>query len=215
MEGEKKKIIAVFGASSGAGATFTATKLAMAMAAKTDGVTYLETHICDCFACRRKPLVFYGKELRNSIFAGRFADFFYMKFLGDETAGRANLYKGVNWAVRTDCSPCCTLLPVDVAGRYVIWDNPPEKNAFESADLIFCVLVPKREHVMAGAEFAKDCLKAHIGRTKLVFNRVNSASELRHAESYIGRKADFVMPEGTAEAQKTIDDLAEYILTLY
>lgn len=119
------KTIGIIGACRRSGATYVATSLALAMAKKTERTAYLETHICRCLSCSLRPLVFYEMGLQNGIFPGRFSDFFFMKSIGENTSNRVNLFRGVNWAVRKADSPACLLLPEDIAGEYVIWDDPP------------------------------------------------------------------------------------------
>ena len=129
------KTIGIMGACRGSGATYVATSLALAMAKKTERTAYLETHICRCLSCSLRPLVFYEMGLQNGIFPGRFSDFFFMKSIGENTSNRVNLFRGVNWAVRKADSPACLLLPEDIAGEYVIWDDPPLLEAVGSPPL--------------------------------------------------------------------------------
>lgn len=209
-----KKIIAVVGASSGAGATFVAKRLAVFMAQKCEGVTYLENHNCSCPRCMRKPLVFYDMGLYKTFFPGRFADFFFMKFMGDDTDRKVNLYKNVNWVVRRMESPCCKLFPEDVAGKYIIWDNPEEQGS-SHADLILCIVDVDIAHVMSGIDNIRSFLRDSSSKTKIVLNRVKSDALVKKTESYIGRSSDFVIWEKPASVDKNIKEIADYVASLY
>lgn len=223
-EREDKKVIGIVGACGGVGATYVASNLALAIAKKNGGAAYLETHLCGCPMCLRKPLTFYRQRLHNGIFPGRFADFFYMKLMGENTQNRVNLYKGVNWAVRREDSPCSLLTPEDIAGKYVIWDDPPiyglngaaaDSVIADKLDLILCVARPDVEYMASGAGSIKKCFKEGGTKTRLIYNLINSAASLRAAEKYIGIKGDFFIWKDLPEEEKSIEKIAEYILTLY
>lgn len=221
-EKDKKKIIGVVGACRGAGTTFTASLLAQAIAKKNESVAFLETNLCCCHSCMNKPLAFYVNGLYKQIIPGRFRDFFYMKFMGYRTDNRANIYKGVNWAVRNETSPCCLLLPEDVAGRYIIWDEPPifEEYGYgrvsaDKIDLILCVTRPEIQYMAAGRQTIGECAELWGTKFLLIYNMVASESSLKFAEKYIGKKGDFVIWNDLDKITENIEKIAEYIVTLY
>ena len=82
--------IGIVGASGGAGATFIATSLAVAMAALGAGTAFLQTHLCGCPECLSRPLPYYEPGLDNAFLPGRFADLFALKHAGGRTDNRAN-----------------------------------------------------------------------------------------------------------------------------
>lgn len=206
----------------GAGTTNIALELACALAERTGGVAYLETNVCGCSLCMRRPMAFYRMNLQNRIFPGRFSDFFYMKYMKQDTGNRANLYKGVNWAVRRETSPLCLLLPEDIAGRYVIWDEPPVfeddgryRVSMDKLDLILCVTRPDAAYMISGAETIRTCLKEGGRKTLLVYNMINSKAALNSAERFIGKKGDFLIWNDLHEREKSIEKIAEYLAELY
>ena len=233
----KKKVIGIVGASGGAGATFIATSLAVAMAALGAGTAFLQTHLCGCRKCLARPLPYYELGLDNAFLPGRFADLFALKHAGGRTDNRANLYRGVNWAVRRPASPLVLLEPGDIAGDYVIWDEPP---LFSGAgggqtplfagdggaggddgvsgadfDLLLLVLRPERAHMMAGLDTLRICLSRWGGICRLVFNMTADRAALRQAEHLAGRKGDFYIAKEPAQADEDIRRLAAYLVTLF
>lgn len=219
----KKKVIGIVGASGGAGATFIATSLAVAMAALGAGTAFLQTHLCGCRECLSRPLPYYELGLENAFLPGRFADLFALKHAGGRTDNRANLYRGVNWAVHRPASPPVLLEPGDIAGDYVIWDEPP---LFTGAggdggvsgadfDLLLLVLRPERAHMMAGLDTLRICLSRWGGICRLVFNMTADRAALRQAEHLAGRKGDFYIAKEPAQADEDIRHLAAYLVTLF
>ena len=219
----KKKVIGIVGASGGAGATFIATSLAVAMAALGAGTAFLQTHLCGCRECLSRPLPYYELGLENAFLPGRFADLFALKHAGGRTDNRANLYRGVNWAVRRPASPPVLLEPGDIAGDYVIWDEPP---LFTGAggdggvsgadfDLLLLVLRPERAHMMAGLDTLRICLSRWGSICRLVFNMTADRAALRQAEHLAGRKGDFYIAKEPAQADEDIRHLAAYLVTLF
>ncbi len=219
----KKKVIGIVGASGGAGATFIATSLAVAMAALGAGTAFLQTHLCGCRECLSRPLLYYELGLDNAFLPGRFADLFALKHAGGRTDNRANLYRGVNWVVRRPASPPVLLEPEDIAGDYVIWDEPP---LFTGAggdggvsgadfDLLLLVLRPERAHMMAGLDTLRICLSRWGSICRLVFNMTADRAALRQAEHLAGRKGDFYIAEEPAQADEDIRHLAAYLVTLF
>ena len=230
----KKKVIGIVGASGGAGATFIATSLAVAMAALGAGTAFLQTHLCGCRECLSRPLPYYELGLDNAFLPGRFADLFALKHAGGRTDNRANLYRGVNWAVRRPASPPVLLEPGDIAGDYVIWDEPPlftgagggQTPLFTGAggdggvsgadfDLLLLVLRPERAHMMAGLDTLRICLSRWGGICRLVFNMTADRAALRQAEHLAGRKGDFYIAKEPAQADEDIRHLAAYLVTLF
>ena len=207
-----KRIISVIGASRGAGATFIATKLALELGKKTEGVTYLEGDLCHCRYCIQKPLVYYDLELFRYISPRRLVDFFYEKALGQRTDNKVNLYRNVNWVVETPCSPGCDLAPEDVGGKYIIWDNPQE---FHQSKLIICIINPRKSHVMAALPAIRNCKEKYASRMIWIFNGDDSKTAIKCAEKFIGQRGDYIIPWGEEKACDVIKELAEYILTLY
>ena len=206
---DKKKVTAVVGASSGCGATFIATRLALQMGASDAGVTFLENNMCDCAGCQRKPMVYHELELyRNH----RFMDFFFEKATGRSIHNRANYCQGVNWVVKTPASPLWQIRPEDVAGEYVVWDT---KENFEKADLIACVLIPEKAHLMAGADTIRYCRDNFPGRTLFLFNRADSKAAIKQAEQLFGIEADFCVGSNMESVEEVIGELSEHILTLF
>ena len=219
----KKKVIGLAGASGGAGATFIASSLAMAMASLGAGTAFLQTHLCGCRECLSRPLLYYELGLDNAFLPGRFADLFALKHAGGRTDNRANLYRGVNWAVRRPASPPVLLEPGDIAGDYVIWDEPP---LFTGAggdggvsgadfDLLLLVLRPERAHMMAGLDTLRICLSRWGSICRLVFNMTADRAALRQAEHLAGRKGDFYIAKDPAQADEDIRRLAAYLVTLF
>lgn len=219
----KKKVIGIVGASGGAGATFIATSLAVAMAALGAGTAFLQTHLCGCRECLSRPLPYYELGLENAFLPGRFADLFALKHAGGRTDNRANLYRGVNWAVHRPASPPVLLEPGDIAGDYVIWDEPP---LFTGAggdggvsgadfDLLLLVLRPERAHMMAGLDTLRICLSRWGSICRLVFNMTADRAALRQAEHLAGRKGDFYIAKDPAQADEDIRRLAAYLVTLF
>lgn len=219
----KKKVIGIVGASGGAGATFIATSLAVAMAALGAGTAFLQTHLCGCRECLSRPLPYYELGLDNAFLPGRFADLFALKHAGGRTDNRANLYRGVNWAVRRPASPPVLLEPGDIAGDYVIWDEPPlftgagGEGGVSGADfdLLLLVLRPERAHMMAGLDTLRICLSCWGGICRLVFNMTADRAALRQAEHLAGRKGDFYIAKDPAQADEDIRRLAAYLVTLF
>lgn len=222
----KKKVIGIVGASGGAGATFIATSLAVAMAALGAGTAFLQTHLCGCRECLSRPLPYYELGLDNAFLPGRFADLFALKHAGGRTDNRANLYRGVNWAVRRPASPPVLLEPEDIAGDYVIWDEPPLFAGAGGAggddgvsgadfDLLLLVLRPERAHMMAGLDTLRICLSRWGSICRLVFNMTADRAALRQAEHLAGRKGDFYIAKDPAQADEDIRHLAAYLVTLF
>lgn len=218
----EKKTIGLIGACRGSGTTYLSLAIADAMAKRAEGVAYMESHLCSCPSCIKKPLTFYKLNLQNRIFLGKFSDFFYLKAIGQRTDNRMNIYKGVNWAVRKEDSPCCLLEPEDIAGRYIIWDEPPlfssygtDRKIMDKLDLLLCVVRPETEFASAGADTARECFYSAKAKTKLIYNMISSPASLKYAERFIGKKGDFFVYNSSPEREKNIDEIAEYILTLY
>ena len=204
-----KKTIAVVGASSGAGATFIASRLAVAMGQTDADVTFLERNDCTCNRCERLPLVYYELELYKTF---RFTDFFFEKATGRPVNNHINYLRGVNWVVRTPASPPCTILPEEVAGRYIIWDTGSD---FMGADLILCVLAAEAKHLMAGLDIIRFCRDNCRGKTLFIFNRLTSEAAAKSAEKLLQVEADFCIGTSNASQEEVISQLSEYILTLF
>lgn len=234
------KAIGVIGACGKSGTTHVASALAIAMAQRNERTAYLETHVCRCFKCSRRPLLFYELGLHNRIFTGRFSDFFFMKFMGENTLNRVNLYKGVNWAVTKPDSPECLLLPEDIAGRYVIWDDPPlfaasdiplsaggsraslreeeyeiREEIADKLNLILCVARTETAYAAAGAGIVRQCFKRWPSKTKLIYNMISSKAALKAAERYIGYSGDFFIHKDSDDNKGSIMEIADYLIELY
>lgn len=179
----KKKIISIAGACRGAGATFIATSLAFVMAQYEEGVTYLE----GCGHEGRHSLPLYELSLDKRISQRRFADFFAMKEEKKPIDNRVNLYKDVNWVVRRSGGNSL-ISPEEVAGRYIIWDNPPD---LKNSDLIICVIDILPSKVLAGRETVEHCCKNHKNKTIWLFNRADSQRQVKAAEKFLEIKGDF------------------------
>lgn len=204
-----KKIISILGASSGSGVTYIGTRLAIEMGKSKPSVTFLEDYSCNCSKCENSPLVYYEHELYRK---PRFKDFFFEKMTGHIIDNHVNDYKGVNWVVRTPESPVCTIRPDEVAGEYVIWDCDHD---FEGSDLIICVIVPSKMHLMAGVENVRYLKKRFAGKTLFLFNNVTSGAALKKAESFLKIKADFCLSTNEEDSQEALVNLSKYIVTLF
>lgn len=201
-----KKVINIVGTCSGCGATFVALSLAFVMADKTDGVTFLEGRSRD--EEKFHPAPFYEISLDKHIPKRRFADFYKLKSCGEKTDNRANIFANVNWAVRGPCesgnrqsdenvcpSGASDILPEDVAGKYIIWDD---KNGMERADLILAVIDPLPSKVMASYEKIEEIRNYAEHKVKWLFNG-GRKSDVKAAEKFLDIKADFVLPTEPAE----------------
>ena len=204
-----RKVINVVGASAGAGATFVASRLSLYMGRSGSNVTFLECHNCTCSRCERSPLVYYELELYKLM---RFTDFFFEKATGRRTDNRINYYKGVNWVVKTPASPPCIILPEDVAGQYVVWDNSED---LDKADLILCVVCLEAKHLMAGADLVRFCRDNYPGKTLYIFNGVTSEAAVKSAEKLFKIEADFCIKSDKKMQEETLEELGEYVLTLF
>lgn len=204
-----KKIISVVGASSGCGATYVGTRLAIEMGKLGGKVTFLENYSCDCPRCERTPLIYYDLDLYKN---RRFADFFFDKATGRPVDNRVNYDKGVNWVIRTPSSPVCKITPHDVAGEYIIWDNHGE---LQGSHLILCVLNPEKKHLMAGLDTIKYCRDKLPAKTFFIFNQIVSDASSKAAEDFLKIKADFRFEDNKNEHEQTFKLLAKQILTLF
>ena len=176
---EKKKIFILRGCR-GCGATFVATGLAFALAQGAAGdtdaaappaasVTYLEGAAHDA----GHSLPYYELSLEKNVSRRWFADFFVLKKSGAATDNRLNLYAGVNWVVRTEESPPeIALAPAEVAGRYVIWDEPVALGAAEEPDLVLFVADPLPSRAYAARARAQLCRQRYGPRVRWLMNRV-------------------------------------------
>ena len=252
---DMKKVINICGTCSGCGATFVAISLALVMANETDGVTFLEERKTPGSE-KSHPAPFYEISLDKHITERRFADFFALKAAGEKTDNRANMFHNVNWAVRNPGYAekytkevrdknmsegiSCFLMPEDVAGRYIIWDD---RDGMEEADLILAVVDPLPSKVMASCEKVKQIKQSMYHKVRWVFNG-GRKTDVKAAEKFLGIKADFVLPaehrEKFYEAQKrclfltdpaneldrtaprpsdmmqeTLEEIAFYIKTIY
>ena len=204
-----RKIISVVGASSGCGATYISTRLALEMGSCQGKVTFLEDYTCDCPSCQRRPLVYYEMGLYEK---RRFNDFFFEKATGTCINNKVNALRGVNWVVRTPSSPLCVIEPDDVVGEYIIWDSYRD---FYKSDLILCILNPEKRHMMAGLETVKYCRDNFSGKTFFVFNQVTSQATVKAAETLLGIKADFCLNDAKEDNKQVFSEISRYILTLF
>lgn len=174
------------GSCSGSGSTFIATSLAFAAAQYRDGITYLEGQGHD----REHSLPFYELSLDKHISPRRFVDFFKEKEEGRLTNNRVNLYGNVNWVVRVTNSPT-VITPGEVAGEYIIWDNPSE---LRNSDLIICVVDSLPCRVIAGKKIVDICRKNYADKTLWLFNRTDTQREAKDAEKFFKVKGNFYVP---------------------
>lgn len=224
------------GSCSGSGSTFIATSLAFVAGQHREGITYLEGGGHD----GEHSLPFYELSLDKHISPRRFVDFFKEKEEGRLTNNRVNLYRNVNWVVRITNSTAI-ITPGEVAGEYIVWDKPSE---LRNSDLIICVVDSLPCRVIAGKKIVDICRENYADKTLWLFNRTDTQREAKDAEKFLKVKGDFYVPaqpwEDFRKAQNlftsimdsgnqnnilapkplpklkaVMEELAQYILTLY
>lgn len=205
---EHRKVISVVASSSGSGATYIGTRLALEMGKLNRRVTFLEDNSCNCLKCEKAPLVFYEQDLHKKY---RMIDFFFEKATGRAISHRVNYCKGVNWVVKTPESPVCRIYPEDVTGEYIIWDFSEE---FYKSDVVLCVIIPEKKYLMAGLETIRFCRDMLPGKTFFLFNKVRSKAAVKRAESLLGIEADLCFSDSEDGNEEAFRGLAEQIITL-
>jgi hypothetical protein len=194
----KKKKINIISGCEGAGATFLATTLAFIMGKYNDRVTYLEGSSHQ----GNHSLTLHELFLDKYIWNRRFVDFFYMKSQGEPLNNRVNLYKNVNWVVQktTEKSNWTLITPNEVAGEYVLWDNPTsisQEELFEKhmgeADLILCVVDVLPSKVLASIGTIEKLKARYLHKTLWLFNKVADSKDKSYAEKFLKIKADYVI----------------------
>ena len=207
--GNRKVKIGVIGISRDAGTTFIAVTLAFLLAKREErgarqGKIFQNDKKrnffsfpgeCVSFVEFREPAsneksVYYEAALDRHFKRERFTDFFDLYRKGLPVNTKINFYKGINWVVHYKESekkekedfPAERDFPVkELAGRYIIVDNPPLEKIFEY-DLILAVIDPLPAKILAGAELYEALRDAGQSGCKIrwILNKDNE--EVNHKE---------------------------------
>ena len=208
----KKKIISVISASSGAGGTFVAVQLALSIGKREKAVTYIDEPLCRCPRCVSKPSLYHRKGIVDKMHGKGFTDLFKLKYEGKEVCNKANLCRNVNWVIRTPDSPYCEITPEEVGGEYVICNNPAYIN---KSTVIICVVRAEPSHILAALPKIRN-LKENYGLKVIwVVNHCCPQGHVKDLKLVAGIKPDYLFSSQGKETEKTIKELAEYIITLY